>query len=110
LHGWLQAELAAIVDTLPVHPVDPSRAAWTRWQDGLSIRWTLRETLPPLRVVLIFDNLVGHTSPELRCWCMDHGIMVLYTPLSGGRRGGQCTDYPSVPILVQSALVLIFRY
>ena len=83
LHGWLQTELGAIVDALPVHPVDSSRAAWTRWQDGLSIRWTLRETLPPLRVLLIFDNLVGHTSPALRCWCMDHGIMVLYTPLSG---------------------------
>ena len=84
LHPWLQAELRTIIANLPVLPtVDTSREAWTRWQAGLTIRFSLRDTLPPLRILLIFDNLVGHTNPAFRCWCMDHGIMVLYTPLSG---------------------------
>jgi hypothetical protein len=87
LHPWLQAELAVIVAGLP--PLEPApeaaanRAAWTRWQDGLSIRFTLLETLPPLRLLLILDNLAGHKSAAFVCWLMAHGIMPLYTPLGG---------------------------
>lgn len=47
------------------------------------MRFTLRERLPPLRVLLILDNLAGHKTPEFVCWLMDHGIMPLYTPLGG---------------------------
>ena len=77
----------AIVAGLP--PLDAvmgstvNRAAWVRWQDGLSVRFTLLETLPPLRVLLILDNLAGHKSAALVCWLMAHGIMPLYTPISG---------------------------
>lgn len=90
LHPWLQAELAAIVATLP--PVEPrldssneaaNRAAWACWQAGLSVRFTLLEELPPLRMLLILDNLRGHKNAVLVCWLMSHGIMPLYTPLSG---------------------------
>jgi len=87
LHPWLRQELMAIVAGLP--PLDAvmgstvNRAAWVRWQDGLSVRFTLLETLPPLRVLLILDNLAGHKSAALVCWLMAHGIMPLYTPISG---------------------------
>src|SRR5512144_17092 len=90
LHPWLQAELAAILATLP--PVEPrldpanttaNRAPWACWQAGLSVRFTLLEELPPLRLLLVLDNLTGHKSAAFVCWLMAHGIMPLYTPLGG---------------------------
>jgi transposase len=39
--------------------------------------------LPPLRLLLIWDNLTGHKTPELVLWLCQHGIMPLYTPLGG---------------------------
>ncbi len=87
LHPWLKQELTAIVAALPqTEPAtasDRQYAAWSRWQDGMTVKFTLRRELPPLRMLLVLDNLAGHTSPEFVCWCMDHGIMLLYTPLSG---------------------------
>jgi hypothetical protein len=53
----------AIIAALP--PLDEipdaaaNRAAWARWQAGLSVRFTLLEALPPLRVLLILDTLAG---------------------------------------------------
>lgn len=90
LHPWLKTALSAVVEALP--PVDPTvlgqapaecRAAWTAWQEGLSVRFTLPQVLPPLRLLLILDNLAGHKTPEFVCWLVDHGIMPLYTPLGG---------------------------
>jgi hypothetical protein len=87
LHPWLQEQLSAIVETLP--PVEPvpdavaNRARWERWQEGLSEKFTLMQELPPLRMLLIWDNLAGHKTPEMVCWLMRHGIMPLYTPLGG---------------------------
>ena len=85
LHAWLKQELAAITSALPPGPVQPEadRAQWQRWQEGLRVRFTLRERLPPLRILLILDNLARHKTPEFVCWLMDHGIMPLYTPLGG---------------------------
>ncbi len=87
LHPWLKQELTAILAALPdfqpASPSDRQYAAWSRWQEGLTVKCTLRRELPPLRMLLVLDNLAGHTSPEFVCWCMDHGIMLLYTPLSG---------------------------
>jgi hypothetical protein len=87
LHPWFEHELTAIIAALPpLKPVSDAvahRAAWTHWQAGLSIRFTLLETLPPLRLLLILDNLAGHKSAVFVCWLMTHGIMPLYTPLSG---------------------------
>lgn len=48
---------------------------------GLSVRVTLPEDLPPLRMLLVLDNLTGHKSPELLLWMFSRGVMVLYTPL-----------------------------
>jgi hypothetical protein len=45
LHPWFEHELTTIIAALPhLNPAaDPvaHRAAWTRWQAGLSIRFTL---------------------------------------------------------------------
>jgi hypothetical protein len=87
LHPWLQEQLSAIVETLPPAATvrDPvaNRARWERWQEGLSEKFTLLAELPPLRLLLIWDNLAGHKTPEMVCWLMRHGIMPLYTPLGG---------------------------
>jgi hypothetical protein len=39
--------------------------------------------LPPLRLLLVLDNLAGHLTPALVLWFFAHGIMPLYTPLGG---------------------------
>lgn len=90
LHPWLKAQLSAIVTALPaLVSTTPglapaaNRAQWERWQAGLSDKFTLLEELPPLRMLLIWDNLAGHKTPELVCWLMAHGIMPLYTPVGG---------------------------
>lgn len=87
LHPWLQAELQAILAALPepaegLSPAE-NRRCWERWQEGLSVRITLPETLPPLRLLLVLDNLAGHLTPSLVLWLFAHGIMPLYTPLGG---------------------------
>jgi hypothetical protein len=86
LHPWLQDELTAILATQPEPPVlgpAENRRQWERWQHGLSIRITLPETLPPLRLLLIWDNLKGHLTPPLVLWLFARGIMPLYAPLGG---------------------------
>ena len=85
LHPWLKRELSAILADLPNPPptADQSRAAWERWQAGLGQPITLPAELPPLRALLVLDNLAGHKTPEFVLWLFAHGIMPLYTPLSG---------------------------
>ena len=38
---------------------------------------------PALRLILIWDNLKGHLSYQMVRWLLQHGILPLYTPLSG---------------------------
>jgi hypothetical protein len=86
LHPWLKRELAAVLAGLPEPPGEPAdgrRAAWERWQEGLSIRPTLLAELPPLRMLLVLDNLAGHKTPDFVCWLFAHGVMPLYTPVGG---------------------------
>jgi hypothetical protein len=86
LHPWLKRELAEILAAMPDPPAAPRggwRAAWERWQEGLTIKPTLLEDLPPLRMLLVLDNLAGHKTPAFVCWLLAHGIMPLYTPLGG---------------------------
>jgi len=86
LHPWLKAEFSAILATLPSPPeveVALNRTLWQRWQAGLQCRITLPQELPPLRLLVVMDNLAGHQTPELALWMFAHGIMPLYTPLSG---------------------------
>lgn len=60
-----------------------NRQRWESWQTGLSVKFTLPEALPPLRALLILDNLAGHKTPSFVLWLVAHGVMPLYTPLSG---------------------------
>lgn len=87
LHPWLKAAVRAVLATLPepapVVDAAANQATWTRWQAGLRVRVTLPAALPRLRLLLIWDNLAGHHTPELLLWLFAHGVMVLYTPLSG---------------------------
>ena len=87
LHPWLQQELTAVLDQLPAAPTvtdaADNHAAWEPWQRGLKIRITLPALLPPLRLLLVWDNLKGHLTPTLVLWLFSHGVMPLYTPLSG---------------------------
>ncbi len=49
----------------------------------MTVRITLPAVLPPLRVLLVLDNLTGHRTPALVLWLFAHGVMPLFTPLGG---------------------------
>src|SRR3954471_23540680 len=86
LHPWLRERLTAILAELPAPAVaDPvlTHAAWEAWQVGLTLPFTLPEDLPPLRHLLVWDNLTGHKTPALVLWLCAHGVMPLYTPVGG---------------------------
>ncbi len=87
LHPWLQQELTRILERLPqtaaVGDAASNRQQWECWQHGLTKRSTLPAELPPLRLLLVWDNLQGHLTPALVLWLFAHGVMPLYTPLSG---------------------------
>ena len=86
LHPWVKAQIEEILKTLPEKPVldeEVNRLVWQAWQAGLSSRITLACQLPALRMLLIWDNLKGHSTPELVLWLFTHGVMPLYTPLAG---------------------------
>jgi hypothetical protein len=78
-----------VLETLPpatskeTSDAEHNRAEWKSWQEGLSVRITLPEELPPLRMLLVWDNLIGHLNAELLLWMFSKGVMVLYTPLGG---------------------------
>jgi DDE superfamily endonuclease len=82
LHPWLQQELTALLTALPsvTEPEDerPPLARWATW-----LGHEPRDPLPPLRLILIWDNLAGHLSWSIVRWLFQHGVMPLYTPLSG---------------------------
>jgi hypothetical protein len=88
LHPWLQQELAAIAAGLPellpeAATVRATPAYWEQWREGLTTKATLLQDLPPLRVLLVLDNLTGHHTPAWLCWLFAHGILPLFTPLGG---------------------------
>ncbi len=88
LHPWLKGELAAVLAelekqhpaaTLPPEEQRPPAAQWKTWL------WPHEsaEGLPPLRIILVLDNLAGHLSPDLLGWFFHQGVMPLYTPVGG---------------------------
>src|SRR3954453_2379132 len=87
LHPWVRERLSAILAELP--PPAPSQdpaaawAAWAVWQAGLTMPFTLPHNLPPLQLLLVWDNLTGHKTPDLVLWLCAHGVMPLYTPVGG---------------------------
>lgn len=83
LHPWLKQELTAILQECPPAP-DPVPVG-RRWIDWDYHREAAADDqrYPPLRLLLIWDNLKGHLTPEMVEWCHARGIGLLYTPLSG---------------------------
>jgi hypothetical protein len=87
LHPWLYEHLSQILTELP-GPIPPvceaeNHSLWETWQQGLTVKFTLPKQLPPLRLLLICDNLKGHKTPAFVVWLCQHGILPLYTPLGG---------------------------
>ena len=82
LHPWLQAELErALAELPPVTVPEDARPPLARWATWLgSYRYG---PLPPLRRILVWDHLAGHLSAALVIWLYQHGVLPLYTPLSG---------------------------
>jgi DDE superfamily endonuclease len=82
LHPWLQHELLHVLEELPEMGIDdtdrPPGAQWATWLGHVP-----HLPLPPLRLILIWDNLAGHLSASIVTWLFAHGVMPLYTPLSG---------------------------
>src|SRR5262249_55169836 len=80
LHAWLRREWGAIVPACPPAPV--VRGPGRRWEDWLVTPqppwWA--DGLPPLRALLIWDNLAGHCDWELEQALLNQGILPLYTP------------------------------
>lgn len=87
LHPWLQEQLLQVLAeiekqqpsaTLPPEEERPVCAQWETW-----LGHPPRTPKPPLRIVLVLDNLAGHKSYDLIEWFFAHGVMPLYTPLGG---------------------------
>jgi DDE superfamily endonuclease len=82
LHPWLKEELTQILAGLPpltlAEAERPQAAQWATW-----LGHEPRTPLPPLRSILIWDNLAGHLSWTIVEWLFQHGILPLYTPISG---------------------------
>src|SRR5260370_6096463 len=83
-YGELSAILAELekehpAATLPPEEQRPPAAQWKTWL------WSHEsaEGLPPLRIILVLDNLAGHLSPDLLGWFFPQGVMPLYTPVGG---------------------------
>jgi hypothetical protein len=87
LHPWLKEEVTDILNALPEVSASQSQEMgqqmWEKWREGLTLTFTLPKQLPPLRMLLVWDNLIGHQTPELMVWLCEHGVLPLYTPLSG---------------------------
>ena len=81
LHAWLKTELTKIIEALPPLSEEERhqhQTFWTRFCPGKDTT-----TLPPFRLILIWDNLVGHCNAALNTWLESQGIFALRTPLSG---------------------------
>lgn len=83
LHPWLKDEFTTILASCP--PAPPAGTPGYRWADW---DWhpdahLLDAHRPPVRVLLIWDNLKGHYSMEMVHWCAARGILPLYTPIGG---------------------------
>lgn len=82
LHPWLKEQLTPILAALAeVSTPEADRLPLARWATWLGHE--PRAPLPPLRLILIWDNLAGHLSWSMVSWLFEQGILPLYTPLSG---------------------------
>jgi hypothetical protein len=81
LHPWLITELEQALAELPERETPeeerPAAARWATWLGHAPI------TAPPLRAILVWDNLAGDLSWSIVRWLFQHGVRPLSTPLSG---------------------------
>ena len=88
LHPWLIGELSVLLASIEKQhpreelPPEAKRPLHARWKTWLWPHET-DEGLPPLRIILVLDNLAGHLSYDLVRWFFKHGVMPLYTPVGG---------------------------
>ena len=83
LHPWLKGELEDILKQCPPAPeVVPEGRRWQDW-DIYPAAEQLDRFFPPVRLLLVLDNLAGHKSYSLVQWCAEHGILLLWTPHAG---------------------------
>jgi hypothetical protein len=83
LHPWLKDELTAVLAACPpAPPAGTPGYGWADW-DWHPDAHLLDRHLPPVRVVVIWDNLKGHHSAAIVRWCAARGILPLYTPIGG---------------------------
>lgn len=88
LHPWIKEKVEAVLEQFPIRSIceesqEQRYEKWKKWQEGLKNPFTLPTDLPPLRMLLIMDNLKGHKTPSFVLWLIEHGVMPLYTPLAG---------------------------
>ena len=86
VHAWLKQTLSMILADLPPavpRPAYLEHLLWETWRAGLQQAVSLPRHVPPLRLLLILDNLVGHKNSDWLGWCFRQGILPLYTPLGG---------------------------
>ena len=82
LHPWLQGEVLQLLDGLPEVPVHgPGVLGGCAVADLAGPRATLALAATPTDPHL--DNLAGHLSWSIVKWLFAHGVMPLYTPMSG---------------------------
>jgi len=88
LHPWLKDQFSQVLAELDREPLlvrAPLPAdhllvcTWEHWW------WSYErpKLAPALRLLVVWDNLAGHLSYDLVRWLLQHGILPLYTPLSG---------------------------
>jgi hypothetical protein len=83
LHPWCKRELAAILAACPPAPAGPAPGRrWADW-DWHPDAHHLDRFLPPIRLLVVLDNLQGHHTPAFVRWCAGRGILLLYTPVAG---------------------------
>ena len=88
LHPWLTDHLSQVLAQLEAHPLSirvPLSADHLLVQTWQHCWWSYErpKPAPALRLIVICDHLKGHLSYDLVRWLLHHGIVPLYTPLSG---------------------------
>ena len=83
IHPWLMGELEDILAGLP-EADDFFMRDWARWRwPDERIREYTSNPAPYVRMLVVLDNLKGHYSRRFVGWCLEKGVALLYTPLSG---------------------------
>lgn len=82
LHPWVRQEVAAILADMPAPDVAAGARSMAEWEWRDRPLWD-HATLPPVRRLLIWDNLAGHQTPDLLNWLVARGVWPLFTPLGG---------------------------